>query len=90
MSLDQLHLLPPAQQEIILNGPALAPPPGVVPNMDNPPNGNGLCIAIITFLLLIATLAYAAAIYVKLCRIKKLYLENCGCSSPQMDVHTND
>ncbi|KAI1110018.1 hypothetical protein F5Y14DRAFT_466145 [Nemania sp. NC0429] len=76
MSLDQIHLLPPAQQEIILNGPALAPPAGVVSNLDSPPNGNALCVAIVTILLLIATLAYALAIYVKLVHIKRLYLED--------------
>ncbi|RWA09087.1 hypothetical protein EKO27_g6021 [Xylaria grammica] len=79
MSLDQLHSLPPAQQQAILNGPALAPPAGVVPNLDNPPNGNALCIGIIAFLLILATSAFTLAAYVKLFYVKKLYLEDFSC-----------
>ncbi|RYP01506.1 hypothetical protein DL764_006201 [Monosporascus ibericus] len=48
MSLDQLHLLPPAQQEAILNGPAHAPPPGVTPNFEDPPNNNRLCVVFLS------------------------------------------
>ncbi|KAI0411877.1 hypothetical protein F5X98DRAFT_380285 [Xylaria grammica] len=76
MSLDQLHSLPPAQQQAILNGPALAPPAGVVPNLDNPPNGNALCLGIIAYLLILATSAFTLAAYVKLFYVKKLYLED--------------
>ncbi|KAI0868255.1 hypothetical protein GGS24DRAFT_506965 [Hypoxylon argillaceum] len=76
MSLDQLHLLPPAQQEAILNGPALAPPAGVVPNLDSPPNGNVACIVIVTFLLFLATSAFTLGIYIKLFHIKQLHLED--------------
>ncbi|KAI0555031.1 hypothetical protein F4679DRAFT_525800 [Xylaria curta] len=76
MSLDQLHFLPPAQQQAILNGPALVPPAGVVPNLDNPPNGNVLCLIIMTILLVIATLVFTLAVYAKLIHIKKLYVED--------------
>ncbi|KAI0966394.1 hypothetical protein F4678DRAFT_449249 [Xylaria arbuscula] len=76
MSLGQLYLLPPAQQEAILNGPALPPPVGVIPNLENPPNDNLLCIAIITFLLFLATSALALAIYVRLFYAKRVYLED--------------
>ncbi|RYC57669.1 hypothetical protein CHU98_g8547 [Xylaria longipes] len=72
----QLHSLPPAQQQAILNGPALAPPAGVVPNLGNPPNGNVLCLIITTFLLLVATSAFTLAGYVKLFYDKRIYLEN--------------
>ncbi|RYC60267.1 hypothetical protein CHU98_g5943 [Xylaria longipes] len=40
MSLDQLHSLPPEEQMVILNGPALGPPPGVMSSLDHPPNDN--------------------------------------------------
>ncbi|KAF2963675.1 hypothetical protein GQX73_g9912 [Xylaria multiplex] len=76
MSLDQLYLLPPAQQEAILNGPALPPPAGVVPNLESPLNGNTLCIAIIAFLFFVATSALALMIYVKLFHVKRVYLED--------------
>ncbi|KAI1131672.1 hypothetical protein F5Y10DRAFT_275404 [Nemania abortiva] len=48
MSLDQLHNLPEAAQQAILNGPALAPPPGIIPNLDHPPNQNALGLAVTT------------------------------------------
>ncbi|KAI1173830.1 hypothetical protein F4777DRAFT_556457 [Nemania sp. FL0916] len=76
MSLDQLHSLPPAQQEIILNGPALAPPAGVIPNLENPPNRNVFGIVFVSILLFFATSAMTTSMYVKLCHIKKLYLED--------------
>ncbi|KAI0862763.1 hypothetical protein F4860DRAFT_110832 [Xylaria cubensis] len=76
MSLEQLSSLPPAQQQAILNGPALAPPAGVVPNFDNPPNGNVLCLIIMTIFLVIATLVFALAVYAKLFYIKKLHVED--------------
>jgi len=77
MSLDQLHLLPPAQQEAILNGPALTPPKGVIPILENPPNQNTLALVILTILLLLATSAFILAGYAKLFYVKRFYLEDC-------------
>lgn len=37
-SLDLIYMLPPEQQDQIINGPALAPPDGVTPNFQDPPN----------------------------------------------------
>ncbi|KAJ2989205.1 hypothetical protein NUW58_g3589 [Xylaria curta] len=76
MSLDQLYLLPPDQQEAILNGPALTPPTGVVPNLENPPNSNVVGIVITAFLLFLSTSALALAIYAKLRFVRKMYLED--------------
>jgi hypothetical protein len=77
MSLDQLHLLPPAQQEAILNGPALAPPEGVVPVLDSPPNQNVLALVITTILLFLATSSVILAGYSKVFRVRRFYLEDC-------------
>ncbi|KAI1275365.1 hypothetical protein F5Y07DRAFT_369840 [Xylaria sp. FL0933] len=76
MSLDQLHLLPPAQQEAILNGPALAPPAGIVPNLENPPNSNTLGLAVETFLFTLSTVAAILAAYVKIFVTKRRHLED--------------
>ncbi len=46
MSLAQLPFLPPAEQQVILEGPALPPPPGRVSMFENPPNNNGLALAV--------------------------------------------
>lgn len=47
--------LPPAEREKLLQGPALAPPPGVEPNFDNPPNGNAVVVAVCGACLVIGT-----------------------------------
>lgn len=53
MSSIDFNALSPAEQEALLNGPALQPPAGVVPVFDNPPNRKnmahvvyGVCIGI--------------------------------------------
>ncbi|KAI0398142.1 hypothetical protein F5Y17DRAFT_412468 [Xylariaceae sp. FL0594] len=76
MSLGQLHLLPPAQQEAILNGPALAPPEGVIPILVNPPNQNVLALVILTILLFLATSVFTLAGYANVFYVKKFYLED--------------
>ncbi|KAI1399382.1 hypothetical protein F4819DRAFT_498029 [Hypoxylon fuscum] len=75
-SLDDVHLLPLAEQEIILNGPALTPPSGVIPNLENPPNSNTLAIAVITLCLCIWTTAFALATYSRLRCMKNLHIED--------------
>ncbi|KAI2637750.1 hypothetical protein GGS26DRAFT_426104 [Hypomontagnella submonticulosa] len=42
MSDVDFNSLPPAEQQALLNGPALQPPDGVNPNFDNPSNDDGL------------------------------------------------
>ncbi|KAI1123811.1 hypothetical protein F5Y10DRAFT_251096 [Nemania abortiva] len=76
MSLDQLHLLPEAAQQAILDGPGLIPPEGVIPNFDNPPNQNSLGLAVISVCLSISTLAFATAAYAKLYCMKKIHVED--------------
>lgn len=77
MSLDNFHLLPAAQQEAILNGPALAPPPGVIPNLDNPPNSNTLALAVGISCICVSTIAVVLGTYSKLRLMKNLHIEDC-------------
>ncbi|KAI1259674.1 hypothetical protein F5Y18DRAFT_442860 [Xylariaceae sp. FL1019] len=76
MSLDQFYLLPPAQQQAILSGPALSPPVGIIPNFENPPNRNALGLVIVTFLFTMATLAFILATYVKVFCIRQRNVED--------------
>jgi hypothetical protein len=76
MSLDQLHFLPPAVQQAILNGPALKPPVGVIPNLTNPPNRNLLSMVILTSLAVLAASTFLLAAYVKFYYAKKLHFED--------------
>ncbi|KAI1172208.1 hypothetical protein F4777DRAFT_522440 [Nemania sp. FL0916] len=76
MSLDQLHTLPDALQQAILNGPALKAPPGIESNLDNPPNANSLGIAVTTICLFTSTVAFALAASARLWHMKKIHLED--------------
>lgn len=77
MSLDQIGLLPPDQQEAILNGPALAPPNGLTPNFDHPPNDNPVALAAMTICLIVATIAAVLRIYSRVIVLKRVFLEDC-------------
>lgn len=82
MSLDQLHELPDWLQEIILNGPALAPPPGVTSNLEHPPNMNVLGIAVVTLCLAVSTIVFSLEAYAKLYCMKKVHIEDCKHGEP--------
>lgn len=77
MSLDQISFLPPAEQERILNGPALQPPAGIVPNFENPPSGNTLCRAVLTICLIISSLAVVNRAYSRIFCLKRVEIEDC-------------
>lgn len=69
--------LSPQQLETLLNGPAGQPPPGVIPNFDDPPNINGLVILTLTICLVFATLAVLMRTYTKLFLIRSWDYEDC-------------
>ncbi|KAI0403552.1 hypothetical protein F4802DRAFT_598946 [Xylaria palmicola] len=54
---EYFYSLPAAQQQALLNGPSIPPPPGVTPQFDNPPNQNASSRTWINVVLAIATLA---------------------------------
>ncbi|KAJ8112121.1 hypothetical protein ONZ43_g5467 [Nemania bipapillata] len=63
MSLANFASLTPAQQEQILNSPALQPPPGVQPDFDHPPNLNHIVYPTIILGLLLSTIFILLRIY---------------------------
>ncbi|TGJ79928.1 hypothetical protein E0Z10_g8836 [Xylaria hypoxylon] len=71
-----LNSLMKGKQQVIPDGPGLPSPAGIVPNLDNPPNGNALCLGIITILLILATSAFILAVYVKFAYVETLYIED--------------
>lgn len=71
----------------LLNAPALAPPEGVTPNFDNPPNANGLAWFVTTFCMVVATLCLLLRIYVRLFLEKKFRAEECKLIST-LHLHT--
>lgn len=81
MSLDQLYSLPLEAQIEILNGPALPPPPGIISNLEHPANRNSMTQAMLTFCLVITTLAMILRAYTKLLIFRKVLIED-GTSIP--------
>ena len=73
--------LPPdqAQAELmkLLNGPALAPPAGVIPNFQNPDNLNNFVIPTITLCLTFTTVAVGIRMYTKAFIIRNTALDDC-------------
>ncbi|KAI5919367.1 hypothetical protein F4810DRAFT_509792 [Camillea tinctor] len=76
MALSWIRKLPPYAQEIVLDGPAMLPPVGVMPVFDDPPNRNvigyvtnGICIAALLAVVLIRG-------YAKLFCIRKVEIED--------------
>ncbi|KAJ2996995.1 hypothetical protein NUW58_g791 [Xylaria curta] len=66
-ALDPLYLLPPDQQDAIINGPALAPPRSdIVANFENPPNMNTLARAVTTITLVLVTIVAVLRAYAKI------------------------
>ncbi|GAW20912.1 hypothetical protein ANO14919_104250 [Xylariales sp. No.14919] len=76
-SLDFLYLLPPDQQNAILNGPALAPPRNdIVSNFQNPPNGNLLALVVTTIALVFVTTVVVLRAYAKIAITKRIQLQD--------------
>jgi hypothetical protein len=73
--------LSPIQREILLNGPALAPPPGVIPNFTDPPSRKDLCVGLAIANISIAALVVGIRLYTKVFCVKKLRLEDCMSSA---------
>ncbi|KAI1485446.1 hypothetical protein F5X96DRAFT_659932 [Biscogniauxia mediterranea] len=74
--MDILPYLPKEQQELILDGPALAPPANVTSNFDNPPNNDGLAHGVFAVCLFFATFSFSVRIYARAIRTKKLRVED--------------
>ncbi|KAK3326508.1 hypothetical protein B0H66DRAFT_551114 [Apodospora peruviana] len=51
--------------EFNLDGPTIPPPEGLVPTLDNPPNGNHAAIAIITICVILTAVCYPVRFYAK-------------------------
>ncbi|KZZ89739.1 hypothetical protein AAL_07632 [Moelleriella libera RCEF 2490] len=82
--LPQLADLPPEQQEQILNGPAMAPPPGIVPNYDDPPNHNAIGYGVGAVCLVLACLVFVIRIHCRRRILKVWKMEDCAFSSKEL------
>ena len=73
--------LTPGELQMLLNGPAVAPPTGSISNLDNPPNMNTVCYLTFYLCLICATLAVVMRIYTKHFLIHAIAYEDCECRS---------
>ncbi|KAI2779219.1 hypothetical protein F4815DRAFT_500560 [Daldinia loculata] len=64
--------LSPEKLEALLNGPALAPPAGVIPQFDNPPSHRTASIAIPTACLIVSTTLVAMRLYTSIRIIRQV------------------
>ncbi|KAI1814154.1 hypothetical protein GGS20DRAFT_434774 [Poronia punctata] len=74
MNITSLFLF--TQQETLPDDPALTPPPGVVPNFDDPPNKNYLGIFTNVICLILTITLVAARLYFKYFCVKKVHVED--------------
>ncbi|KAH8423611.1 uncharacterized protein LDX57_001371 [Aspergillus melleus] len=58
-----------------LDGPALAPPKGIKPNFDNPPNQNGMAQAILAVCAAVATVCLFLRAYARVYLLRKVQVE---------------
>ncbi|KAI1386461.1 uncharacterized protein F4822DRAFT_444849 [Hypoxylon trugodes] len=68
--------LPQEEQQRILDSPALLPPTGVDPSFENPPNNNGLAIAIITVTLALVVPAVMIRVWSRTILLRKVKVED--------------
>ncbi|KAI0188221.1 hypothetical protein EV127DRAFT_368553 [Xylaria flabelliformis] len=70
------YSLQPDQQQAILDGPGLAPPPGITPNFENPPNQNLMVLAVLSVALSVATTSVLIRIWAKVVCVGRTRLED--------------
>lgn len=76
--------LSPEAIKTFLALPALAPPTGVIPDFDNPPNQNHLAWGVATFCMIIATLCLLIRAYSKLWLDRQPKVEEGKIKSPSL------
>ncbi|KAI1827654.1 hypothetical protein F4861DRAFT_492070 [Xylaria intraflava] len=70
--MDPFSALTPEQLEALLNGPALAPPPGVIPRLVNPPSHRTATFATAIASLVVATLVIMMRLYTRVSVVRKI------------------
>ncbi|KAL7625211.1 hypothetical protein AAE478_004426 [Parahypoxylon ruwenzoriense] len=70
------NALSPEEQQALLDGPAIPPPEGIIPNFDNPPNWNSLAHGAFATCIAATSIFLVLAIYVKVTHFKKVRVED--------------
>jgi hypothetical protein len=72
-----MSALSPEVIQALLNGPGLAPPPGEVPNLKDPPNERTTMIVVNTVYLVLTTVAIFIRMYTKGFIARRVEVEDC-------------
>lgn len=78
--------LSPSKAQELLNGSALNPPTGVIPNFENPYTFLPVADAVKVVTTVLATLAIFIRIYTKWRIVKQMHLEDCRCFSVRIPI----
>jgi hypothetical protein len=63
---------------VLFEMPAMAAPDGVIPNFDNPPNQNGLDLAVLTLTLTVSTICVLLRAYARVYLLRRVQVEERG------------
>lgn len=74
--MSDLSSLPPDQQQVLLDGPALKPPVGVQSNFENPPNSNAIPEAVIPICLVLVSVAVLLRYYARAFVAKEIKVDD--------------
>ncbi|KAK8057875.1 hypothetical protein PG996_011812 [Apiospora saccharicola] len=72
-----LSELSPEELAVALEGPALAPPQGITPNFDNPPNQNTLGVGVTALGLVLTTAMLLLRLYVRFIVNRRAHFDDC-------------
>lgn len=82
MSLEQIPHLSPAEAEAMWNGPALPPPPGVVPKYTDRSTALEVLYASCALVLFLAVSTAGMRAYSRIFIVKRVRIEDCKLTSP--------
>ena len=71
----------------LLDGPAMVPPPGAVPNLIDPPSLRRVVITMLTLFMTLSTLFILMRMYTKIFLLRKTAFEDCMCLSISRMIH---
>lgn len=74
--MDLIPYLPKEQQDLLLAGPALAPPADVVADFKNPPNSNGIAHAAFVICLFFSTFSFIVRMYARVIGLRSIKIED--------------
>ena len=72
------------QQQALLDGPAMEPPPGIIPNFTNPPNHVALGLGILFAVSTVAGFLIFCQLYSRIVLIHKVGVADCKCNQASM------